>query len=411
MPAHLARHPLGSREDPEPNEGSDDTDMVQRMERFRRLLEIYCVPPWGLHGVLRDSLNEESIEIPISALYYRVSSPLKNSLHPLLLRTYWSDEVQSDDSVSDCLEPVLRLASRFVSENALMPFLYNLLFEKKLLPRSPTGHERLQSFCVDSPLRPEQLELTKPYLQALSDDNHITFEFFTEEKSGWKAYGMTVLETWDENMDSTARTSRTCLNKNFMNTLHAHHGDHRLLTPCRLLTVRSKMAMTICHELCHSINGLTDNSKYETYFMSQQTSELGRAWECWRFGGMIHLHGAHFDGRAGLACEDWPSIRDGVIPRGWIKKVAASLHLRKIHAIPANNLGAKAAPWRGPLVDSMIIWSVEMEYILKIQTEEFWKGEFALHGVEALRIPKHAKVSSLEIYKISTVDRAGGEKS
>ena len=408
MPIDISSDLVRSREDTEPDEGPGATDTVRKRGRLRRFLEKFRVPPWKLHDVLRESQNEGSVEIPIRTIYNMASSPLKNSLHPLFWRTHWSEEVRSDESIWDVLNPVLKLASRFISEDAFMPFFYNFIFERKLLQGSPRGYERLQSFGVECPLNPEQLNLTKNYLKGLgSENNRISFEFFTEERSRRKRFGYNFTEIWDENTDrTTTTTSKICLNKGFVDTLRAHYSGLRLLTPCRLLAARLKLAMTIIHEMCHSIYRLTDASKYEPYFMGQQTSELGRAWECWMFGGRVHPNGYYFDSRAGLVCEDWPAICHGVVPKGWNEEVAASQHLGKIHSLPANPLGLGAAPWRGPLVDSMVIWRVEMEYILKIQTEEFWREEVALHGVEALRIPK---VYGKRTYRIPTANQVGGE--
>ena len=65
------------------------------------------------------------------------------------MRMHWSEGVQSDHSIWNVLDTVLELVSRFVSEDSLMPFFYNLVFGRKLLPGSPTGYGRLQTLSVE----------------------------------------------------------------------------------------------------------------------------------------------------------------------------------------------------------------------------------------------------------------------
>jgi hypothetical protein len=115
--------------------------MGRRRERLPRVLQLLRVPPRNLqyreYFSLRELQNEEALEIPLS--YEVFLKPLENEIHPLFLRGHWSYEVNSNNSVWNTLDPVLRTASRFVSEDALMPFFYNLIFARKTLPESLAG--------------------------------------------------------------------------------------------------------------------------------------------------------------------------------------------------------------------------------------------------------------------------------
>lgn len=84
---------------------------------------------------------------------------------------------------------------------------------------------------------------------------------------------------------------RICLNRKFLDTLHNHDNGLLSLTPYRIFKVRLKLAITIIHKLIHSIYSLISLNLYGPYFMGQQTSELGRAWECWMFGGRVFFQG------------------------------------------------------------------------------------------------------------------------
>ncbi len=89
------------------------------------------------------------------------------------------------------------------------------------------------------------------------------------------------------------------------------------------------------------------------------------------FGRRVFLQGGYFDGRAGLLLEDWPGINLGVTPDNWDKEVVAAQHLDSANSLPSVPWVDQAAPWRGPLVDSMTTWAVPMDYMIKVQKEIF----------------------------------------
>jgi len=55
----------------------------------------------------------------------------------------------------------------------------------------------------------------------------------------------------------------------------------------------------------------------------------------------------------------------------WDKEVVAAQHLDSANSLPSLPWVDQAAPWRGPLVDSMTTWAVPMDYMTKVQKEEF----------------------------------------
>jgi hypothetical protein len=75
------------------------------------------------------------------------------------------------------------------------------------------------------------------------------------------------------------------------------------------------------------------------------------------FGRRVFLQGGYFDGRAGLLLEDWPGINLGVTPDNWDKEVVAAQRLDSANSLPSVPWVDQAAPWRGPLVDSMTTWA------------------------------------------------------
>ncbi len=78
----------------------------------------------------------------------------------------------------------------------------------------------------------------------------------------------------------------------------------------------------------------------------------------------------------------------GVMPENWDKEMAASGRLGPENSVPSIPWADHAAHWRGPLVDSMVTWAVPMEYVVKIKRKQFWRGEFALSGMNAMQIPE-----------------------
>lgn len=360
---------------------------VQKKGWLLRILTLFRISPWDLEKFsVRDLQDEMALDIT----YEELSNPLKNEIHPLLMRHHWIDKVKRNNSIWKSLDPVLKIASRFISEDAFLPFFYNLLFARKSLPYTSVDrlNHRLQSFAVDSSLTPEQCQQTQFYLQDLGFGNHrISFEFFTEQRTIRKPYGYSDSRIWINATSLEEKVmSKVCLNRTFLDTLYDHDNGIQRLTPCRLLRVRLKFAITIVHELVHSLDRLSTSNPIEPYFMDQQISELGSAWEGWMFGGRVFPFGHHFDIRAGLACQDWLGIYTGFVPKNWDKEVAASKRLGR-QALSSNPLGDHAAPWRGPLVSSMVTWPVKMQYVLKVQKEDFWKGEFRSRGMEAIRMP------------------------
>ena len=396
-----------SRRNTELDKDSKRRDMGET-GRLRQLLELFRFSPRKLqHFSSRELQEHMALEVPLEVSYKELDKSLQNSIHPLLMRGHWSDEVRYSNNVWNCLDPVLRLASRFISEDALMPFFYNLIFKRETLPAD--YYYPLESFTVGSSITSEQLQLTQSWLQDLgSGTNQISFEFFIETRTHMKRSGYSETDL-PENTSGIEENevSKVCLNQDYLEILHDHFSGIRCLTPCQLLRVRLQMAIIIVHELAHSVYTLISPSPYEPYFMDQQTSELGRAWECWVFGGIVCSLGGYYDSRAGLLLADWPGIHMGVVPRGWDKEVAASeRQLGLANSLPANPWGDQAAPWRGPLVDSMVKWVVPMGYVLKIQREDFWTREFASRGVEALRMPK---TYGKRTYRSRRADQADGE--
>ncbi len=199
--------------------------------------------------------------------------------------------MESSNTVWNTLDPVLRLASSFISEDSLMPFFYNLIFARKTLPESSAGPDSpLEPFTVDSPLTAEQLELTRSWLRDPGFGNYqVSYEFFQETRTFKKRYGYSDAEVWEKTGSENRIVCRVWLNQGFLDTLHDHENGHRLLTACAVLRVRLKMTVTIIREHVHSIYSIVSPNLFEPYFMDQQTSKLGRAWECWMFGGRISL--------------------------------------------------------------------------------------------------------------------------
>ena len=300
--------------------------------------------------------------------------PLQNAIHPLFTKERWA--TRYGDETWETLDPVLKLASRFISEDAFMPFFFNLIFGRRDLPETlaESGHP-LQCFSVDTPLDKESVELTKSWLQTLGSKNSpITLEFGTRAVPGFVLYGSsqtypdvyrTFAGFFRNPSFSWSKVSLIRLNLGYLDDLCDHDKGVRRLSRFEISSLRLKMAMTMIHELCHSIYRLLSSNPYEPYFMDQQTSELGRAWECWMFGGQIGPYGI-YDCRDGLTFADWPGISKD----------------------PVSERSREPAPWRRPPADSMITWVVPAEYIFKVQTEGFWKGEVVTQGVNAVRMPK-----------------------
>ena len=236
----------------------------------------------------------------------------------------------------------------------MLAFWYHLVWgRQKLQVESENCGHTLEMFSAEGPpLTTAQKRRTAYWLQGFRGKRHTPFLNFQAEKK------------W-------ARTVK-CITDGGI-TVELYSG---LLEPLRgqkkfsetqMLRVNFWVAILLLYELAHAVHKELSSSDYEPYYGDQVLAELGHAWTCWAFGGVIE--GFHWEDPTciGQFLITPPSTWTKVPPAPWI----ASLPTR---------------PVPGDLPQKTTMWILATEYVQRVQMEELWEEDIRADGFKALHI-------------------------
>lgn len=147
----------------------------------------------------------------------------------------------------------------------------------------------------------------------------------------------------------------------------------KILSETQMLRVNFWIAIILLHKLAHAVRQYLSSSLYEPFHGDQVLAEVGHAWTCWVFGGVIE--------RFRLPrCED-PDEIGGF----WMTTSSTpwTRFPRSAEFWPAN---LPQPPVLGNLPQRATMWLLATEYVQRVQTEEFWEEDIRVHGVRALHI-------------------------
>ena len=288
------------------------------------------------------------------------SNLLENPIHTIFQKQNWQNPGQD---VWPQLQPALRLASRFIGEEAMLGFWYHLIWgRQEMQDVSKEFGYSLERFSAEGPpLDMTQKQQTSLWLREYGDSQESTFLSF---KAGVRLGNTT---------QTAAKNILVELQWELFELLRDHGSGQKILSETRLLTVSFLIAVTLTHELGHAVHLSVSRSKYEPYYGDHVLAELGHAWACWAFGGAITTirrpTGTEIDRICGLWVATPPSPwQEAPLPKAW----------------PASR---PPPPVLGELPKNAICWVLASEYIQRVQTDGFWEKDVRSYGVRALRVP------------------------
>ena len=285
------------------------------------------------------------------------SKLLNNAIHPIFQKQNWEQPAQSSWPL---LEPALRLASRLIGEDEMLAFWYHLIWgTQKMQDESEAFGQTLEKFSVEGPpLTTTQKQQTKRWLQGFRGKPQSPFlNFQAEEK--WARTGQRI-------------TDGTITVELYSGLLELLRGQ-KTLSKTQMLRVNFWIAIILLHELAHAVPQSLSSSEHEPCYGDQVQAELGYAWTCWAFGGMIEPFRL-------AAWEDQECIGGFWIttpPSPWSQIPRPSEYWPASRPRP---------PVLGDLPKRGTSWNLATLYVQRVQTEEFWEEEIRAHGVRALHI-------------------------
>ena len=321
---------------------SDDVEHKNELTKFQRLV---------------------SQEIPDAN-----SKLLKNAIHPIFQKQNWEKQAQR---AWPLLEPALRLASRFIGEEEMLAFWYHLVWGRQKMQdvSEEFGHD-LERFSAEGPpLTTLQKQQTSNWLQGFRGKQQSPFlKFQAGLLSGDRTDSSRI--AWGKTYYFADGGVIMALNSELLELLRVHKN----FSETQPLRVNFWIAVVLLHELGHAVRGSLGSSEYEPYYGDQVVAEVGHAWGCCAFGGMIQLSRmpTNEKNRTFIA-----GFRITTPPSPWkqnplCKKWPASL---------------PPPPILGELPKRATFWFMTTEYIQRVQTDEFWEGDIKTRGVRALHVP------------------------
>ena len=315
-----------------------------------------------------------ALELPVANC-----SLLKNKIHPIFGRQNFENTWHN---IWPHVQQILRLASRFLDDEAILPFWHALIFDRRLmLDCAPIDGYYLEQFSIEAPLNTEQMERTRIYLQHYGALGGLKISFYTDPSLVCHAYC-----SRDNSRPLTKHTypgtnSFINVDDRYREVLDLHVTGKRSMTDSQLLRFQFTVAKTLVHEVAHAIFRALNMSPVEPYCNDQIVSEIGRAWEVWTFGCLP---------TTALNLRDCSYGLVGIAP--WPDNFETERNL---------NPSGPRRPLLGPLHEGRTSYALQMEWVQKVQTEEFWNIEVKHRGVDALEIPLKLGVKR---YDPKTVD-------
>lgn len=302
---------------------------------------------------------------------------LQNELHPIFARKNWQGDLTEACWVA--LLSVLCLASRFVCEESLWPFWYQLIWGREAMPEKSAAFGcPLERFDVDAekPLDASQMQELKNFLQRYGKKDTCRFEFCHDHSM--KAHAKACSVNVKRKCASKGQHTIVRIHPQYLDLLTAIGLGTLDMSQSQLLRVQFALAKTLVHELNHTIRKGCSVNRYEPCYGNHIVAEAGRAWECWLFGGAVGPAPGFNDTQGGIVLwGPWPST--------W-----------------GNNPGPiwkSLPPVLGEIPEHMTVWIVGMGYIQRIQTEGFWNVDVKAGGLRVFQIPQR---HGIKIWKSSS---------
>ena len=267
--------------------------------------------------------------------------------------------------------PTLRLASRFLTEESLWPFWFQMIDNRRHTPEASAGRGYLEQFDVTPGrvLTDGEIKKMKNFITALERPGRIFFDFFD-------FFG-------DPTLGKHATTTRGRVASGLRGVkpvIHFDLGfqDHLLRNPSAKLAgmthfdIQFFIAKVLMHQLNHAFYILCCRNKREPFFSDQAVAELGRAWESWVFGGEVSSPLRTEDSPCGITLiTPWPNCDSG-------------------DEDPTSKI--VPVPMRGDTPDHRTCWLVPQDYIRCLQSERFWNVEVPAKGLAAFRVSQRVGV-------------------
>lgn len=297
---------------------------------------------------------------------------LTHPVHPILARTRWD----CPDNLYYGVVHILRLASAMLQCPASVAFHYSLMFSERehLLEASKKHGTPCYKFRHTS----HGDATTRPYFNTMMGRiaQYVRLHFFKQTDPGFAH--LTAFAVTRRNIATRAYANGPLqtgtgseISVNYLSIENLSKGNMPLSQRLRL---QFYMALTLSHEIAHTVNNAVSMQTYEPFYEDQRLSEIGRAWETEVFGGMAEMIN-ETDARNPLAFAKWPTYADKAAPKNGV------LDLRG---------PKKSTTW----------YFVSMKWISDIQQQWFWdvRGD-----TTKLRIPK--KLGFQKQYRYGDYDR------
>ena len=289
------------------------------------------------------------LELPVANCYL-----LKNKIHPMFGRQNFGNTWHH---VWPHVQQILRLASRFVDDEAVLPFWHALLFEKRpMLGLPPIESYVPEHVSVGGPLNLQQMERTKICLQHYRGLGTLKVGFYTDPM------GRSLTRHTYPGANSFIN-----LDDRYREVLDRHITGRKPMTETQPLRFQFAIAKTLVHEVAHAVYRSFSLSPIEPYVNTQFVSELGRAWELWTFGCLPTPALSLRDCSHGLVCiAPWPD---------------------NFETTRTLNPAEPVRPMLGLMNVGRVSYAVETEWIQKVQMEAFWDIEVKHRGVGCFEDP------------------------
>ena len=183
--------------------------------------------------------------------------------------------------------------------------------------------------------------------------------------------------TWGRTRSRADGTITVALDSELLELLRVQ----KELSETQLLRVNFSIALILVHEIGHAVwRSLSrTNYTYEPYYGDQIVAEVGHAWGCWAFGGLIEPLRMHSNEK-NRTCIG--GLRVTMPPSPWTQVLRTQiLQMRGWSA------SRPPQPILGESQNSAPCWYLATEYIQRVQTDEFWENDVKAYGVRALHVP------------------------
>ena len=344
---------------------------------------------------------------------------LRNPIHPMFC------PVNFPGQDYDLLKPVLRLATRLLTSQPLLPFWHALFFGNsfdlpelseqydaeigyysrtqhvlsrkatimtyealedlaeivRFYPRFPrAGHVEIETECeLCAYCKPRQATRNRlwymparyelPGVGSVIHINPKMLEDLRDCRAGLAVHGC----KYDVDVDKTKRDSGNGIMLSLEEEWAFMLSPEEVYEPASAQAMLFQWAVILVHEVAHAAHraALSPSAPYEYFFEDGVVAEAGHDWEAWAFGGRVVVNrlSTTLDGRLTSAkfvlLLPWP-WRLGM--REWVQEAPCRVERPENFAEAGDE----------------IAWRVGQEFIAKLFTDDFWDNEILERGREAL---------------------------